>query len=121
MVDREHLGHSDSRFCELRGHYDHEAAMKRIAEDVKNSAYEIIEKKHATYYGIAMTVKRICEAIARDEKTIIPVSNYQNGEYGLDEWCFPCPPSWAAAASSTKCPHRSTRRSSPSCMNRRKR
>lgn len=72
-------------FCELRGHYDHEAAMKRIAEDVKNSAYEIIEKKHATYYGIAMTVKRICEAIARDEKTIIPVSNYQNGEYGLDD------------------------------------
>ena len=59
--------------------------MKRIAEDVKNSAYEIIEKKHATYYGIAMTVKRICEAIARDEKTIIPVSNYQNGEYGLDD------------------------------------
>ena len=41
-------------FCELRGHYDHEAAMKRIAEDVKNSAYEIIEKKHATYYGLSL-------------------------------------------------------------------
>ncbi len=34
----------------------------------KNSAYEIINKKHATYYGIAMSVKRICEVIMRDEK-----------------------------------------------------
>ena len=32
-------------------------------------AYEIIEKKKATYYGIAMSVKRICEAILRDEKS----------------------------------------------------
>ena len=42
--------------------------MQRIAEDVKNSAYEIIAKKKATYYGIAMSVKRICEAIVRDEE-----------------------------------------------------
>lgn len=47
-------------FCELHGHLEHEAAEKRIAEDVKNSAYTIIEKKHATYYGVAMAVKRIC-------------------------------------------------------------
>ena len=56
-----------NRFCEMRGHFQHEEAMKRIAEDVKNSAYEIIEKKKATYFGIAMAVKRICEAIVRDE------------------------------------------------------
>ena len=46
-----------NNFCEMRGHYNHQAAMKKIAEDVKNSAYEIIEKKHATYYGIAMSVR----------------------------------------------------------------
>ena len=45
------------QFCEMRGHYNHETAMKEIAESVKNSAYEIIAKKHATYYGIAMSVK----------------------------------------------------------------
>ena len=39
--------------------------MEKIANDVKNSAYEIIAKKHATYYGIAMSVKRICEAIVK--------------------------------------------------------
>jgi len=54
-------------FCELRGHYKHEENTSRIAEEVKNSAYEIIEKKQATYYGIAMSVRRICEVILRDE------------------------------------------------------
>ena len=72
-------------FCELRGFYDHEASMRRIAEGVKNSAYEIIEKKNATYYGIAMTVRRLCEAIVRDEKSVLPVSNLMQGDYGLDD------------------------------------
>ncbi len=66
------------KFCEMRGHFDHENATKEIAEGVKNSAYEIIEKKRATYYGIAMSVKRICEAIVRDEKSILSVSSIQD-------------------------------------------
>ena len=72
-------------FCELRGHFDHDESMQRIAEDVKNSAYEIIAKKRATYYGIAMSVKRICEAIVRDEKPILPVSNFQHGVHDLHD------------------------------------
>ena len=70
-------------FCEMRGHFNHQKAMEEIAEGVKNSAYEIIEKKNATYYGIAMSVKRICEAIIRDEKSIFPVSSIQHGNYGI--------------------------------------
>lgn len=74
-----------NNFCEMRGHFHHEAAMRRIAESVKNSAYEIIEKKKATYYGIAMSVRRICEAIVRDEKSIMPVSCIQYDKvYGID-------------------------------------
>ena len=71
-----------NKFCEMRGHYNHNEAMEKIAQDVKNSAYEIISKKRATYYGIAMSVKRICEAIIRDEKSIMPVSSFisQNSE-----------------------------------------
>ena len=61
-------------FCEMRGHFNHDAAMDAIAEKVKNSAYEIISKKQATYYGIAMSVKRICECIVRNERSILPVS-----------------------------------------------
>lgn len=71
-------------FCEMRGHFNHAQAMREIAEDVKNSAYEIIEKKDATYYGIAMSVKRICESIVRDEKSILPVSAVMHGYYGIE-------------------------------------
>ena len=73
------------QFCELRGHYDHEGATSKIAETVKNSAYEIIAKKRATYYGIAMSVKRICEAIVKDEKSILPVSSMMHGDYGIND------------------------------------
>ena len=71
-------------FCEMRGYYDHRKHMEKIAEGVKNSAYEIIKKKKATYYGIAMIVKRICEAIVRDEKSILPVSSVQHGVRGIE-------------------------------------
>lgn len=70
-------------FCEMRGYFDHDEETHKIAENVKNSAYEIIEKKRATYYGIAMSVKRICEAIVRDEKSILPVSSVQDGIEGI--------------------------------------
>lgn len=66
-------------FCEMRGHFNHDDSMERIAANVRNSAYEIIAKKNATYYGIAMSVKRICEAIVRDEKSILPVSGMIHG------------------------------------------
>ena len=72
-------------FCEMRGHFQHEESTQAIAEKVKNSAYDIIEKKRATYYGIAMSVKRICEAIVRDEKSILPVSGMMHGEYGIED------------------------------------
>ena len=78
-------------FCEMRGHYNHEEAMCKISDDVKNSAYEIIERKKATYYGIAMSVKRICEAIIRDDKSILPVSSMMHGQYGIDGICLSMP------------------------------
>ena len=59
--------------------------MKKIFESVKNSAYEIIARKHATYYGIAMAVVRICAAIVRNEQSILPVSSLMTGQYGLDD------------------------------------
>lgn len=71
-------------FCEMRGYYDHDESMARLHERVKNSAYEIIEKKKATYYGIARSVRRICEAIVRDEKSILPVSGVQDGNSGIE-------------------------------------
>ena len=81
-----------SRFCEMRGYFhNHEERKDQIADSVKNAAYEIISKKHATYYGIAMSAKRICEAIVRDEKSILPVSSIQHGRYGIDDVAISIP------------------------------
>lgn len=80
-----------SDFCEMRGHFFHEESENRIYEEVKNSAYEIIERKRATYYGIAMAVKRICECIIRDEKSILPVSSMMHGMYGMEDLVISMP------------------------------
>lgn len=72
-----------NHFCELRGHYRHEDSMSRLYEDVRDSAYRIIERKGATYYGIAMAVARIAECLVKDEQAILPVSAGLQGEYGL--------------------------------------
>ena len=50
--------------------------MNTIADDVKNSAYEIINRKGATYYGIGASLLKITNAILEDENTILSVSNY---------------------------------------------
>jgi len=78
-------------FCEMRGHFDHESAMQDLAERVRTSAYRIIEKKQATYYGIAMSVRRICEAIVRDEKSVLPVSSVQHGMFGVEDVALSIP------------------------------
>lgn len=56
-----------------------------IDEDVKNAAYEIIKRKGATYYAVALAVKRIVEAILRDEHSILTVSSLLNGQYGIND------------------------------------
>lgn len=82
-----HINH----FCELRGHFEHQAAMERLAQEVKDSAYEIIERKGATYYGVAVAVRRIAEAIVKDEHAVLPVSSLMQGEFGLEDLCLSIP------------------------------
>ncbi|MGL4282262.1 MAG: L-lactate dehydrogenase, partial [Eubacterium aggregans] len=72
-------------FCEMRGHMDHDGAMERLYQDVKDSAYAIIKRKGATYYGVAMAVRRICEYIVRDEKSVLPISSIVHHKYGIDD------------------------------------
>lgn len=78
-------------FCELCGHCEHQENMERLYEDVRNSAYQIIERKGATYYGIAMAVRRIAECILRNEHSILPVSTLIEGHYGLHGLCMGVP------------------------------
>ena len=46
-------------FCAMRGHTNHREAEQRIYEDVRDSAYEIIKRKGATYYGIRSEERRV--------------------------------------------------------------
>lgn len=60
--------------------------LKKIHEGVVNAAYEIIEKKKATYYGIGMSLNRLVRAILDDENSILTVSTYlENGAYGQND------------------------------------
>ena len=52
---------------------------------MKNTAYEIIDRKQATYYGIGMSTARIVKAILNNEQAILPVSAYLDGQYGQQD------------------------------------
>ena len=80
-----------NHFCELRGYFDHMESMDRIYQSVRDSAYEIIQKKGATYYGVAMAVCRIAESVIRNEHSIMPISVYLDGLYGLHDICLSIP------------------------------
>ena len=60
--------------------------LDKIHKDVVQAAYEIINKKKATYYGIGMALRKLVKTIINDENTILTVSTYlKNGEYGQDD------------------------------------
>ena len=58
------------------------ADLQILSDKVKNAAYEIIDRKKATYYGIGMSTARIVKAILNNEQAVLPVSAYLEGQYG---------------------------------------
>jgi len=70
---------------------EHHVTRDNIFSEVKNAAYKIIESKGATYYAVALAVKRIVEAIVRDENSILTVSSLLEGQYGLSDVCLSVP------------------------------
>ena len=80
-----------SEFCSAGGMKLTAEELDTLYREVRDSAYEIIDKKGATYYGIAMSVRRICESIVRDERSILPVSSLITGHYGLTDICMGVP------------------------------
>ena len=59
-----------------------EDELLEVFYSVRDAAYRIIEKKGATFYGIAVSLARITKAIFNDENAILPLSVYLDGEYG---------------------------------------
>ena len=62
-----------------------EEALVEVFFQVRDAAYEIINKKGATFYGIAVSMTRITKAILEDENAILPLSVYLDGEYGQED------------------------------------
>ncbi len=83
-------GMSMHEFCRYSGKCSIDD-LGTMYEDVKNSAYEIIKKKGATYYAIAVAVARIVECIAGDENSILTVSSVFSGEYGIEDVALSVP------------------------------
>ncbi len=79
------------QFCHLRGDPLSREEMERLYLGVRDSAYEIIHRKGATYYGIAMAVGRIAQCILRDEQSVLPVSVVLEGQYGQTGLCLSVP------------------------------
>ena len=60
--------------------------LDKIHQDVVNAAYEIINKKKATYYGIGMCLSKIVKSIMDNDNSILTVSTYlKDGQYGQDD------------------------------------
>lgn len=64
---------------------DLEEKMKEIAAQVRDAAYEIIEAKGSTYYGIAMGLTRISRAILQNQDVVLTVSALLEGEFGHND------------------------------------
>lgn len=79
------------KYCETSEGCHEDLSKPEIYLDVKNAAYRIIEKKGATYYAVALAVRRIVEAILRNENSILTVSSLINGQYGINDVCLSVP------------------------------
>lgn len=62
-----------------------------LAERVRTAGYRIIQGKGYTSFGIATAIVRICEAVLRDERTVLPVSSWLDGAYGISGLCLSLP------------------------------
>lgn len=56
-----------------------------IDQDIRDSAYQIIEAKKSTYYGIGHVVAKIVEALTHSRGSILPICSLTSGEYGLSD------------------------------------
>jgi len=76
-------------FCDRRG--VPRPDRQDLSERVRRAAAEIIARKGATYYGVSLSVRRICEAVVRDQESVLTVSGLVDGYYGVTDTAFSLP------------------------------
>ena len=75
----------------LRGKPFQPDEMDRLFDEVRNAAYEIIDRKGYTNTAIGMAIVRLVQAVLDDQKSVLPVSRMLSGEYGLSDVCLSIP------------------------------
>ena len=78
-------------FVGATGQGYNQAALDRIFDQTRNAAYEIIQRKKATYYAIGLGLLTIVEAILRDQHTVLTVSSPLSGQYGVTDMAISLP------------------------------
>lgn len=74
-----------NEYCNIVCMNCNDSYRKKTVEDVRNAAYEVIDRKGSTYYAIALAIRKIVETILRDENSILTVSSLLKGEYGISD------------------------------------
>ncbi|MFV0353303.1 MAG: L-lactate dehydrogenase [Oscillospiraceae bacterium] len=70
--------------CDITG-------LAEIEHDVRTSGAEVIRRKGATFYAVALSVRRICESLLTGTRSVLTVSSMLNGEYGINDVCLSIP------------------------------
>jgi L-lactate dehydrogenase len=78
-------------YCEAHEIKCDQADLDEIFRQTRDAAYEIIQRKGATYYAVAAGLMRIVEAILRDQSTVLSVSSLVEGQFGLKDVCLSLP------------------------------
>jgi L-lactate dehydrogenase len=79
------------QFCQAQGIPYDPKAMENIFVQTRDAAYQIIERKGATYYAVAAGLMRITQAILRNQRTVLSVSSLIRDYHGLNDVCFSLP------------------------------
>ena len=81
-------------FCRDCGQCDWQLPARMEAafdSEVRRAAYRVIDMKGATNHAIALAVRRIAQAVLRDERSILTVSTLLTGQYGISNICMSLP------------------------------
>lgn len=73
------------------GRPEEELDTNAIEKGVRVAGAEVIKRKGATFYAIALSVNKICDTILRDSNSVLTVSTMANGRYGIDDVCLSLP------------------------------
>jgi L-lactate dehydrogenase len=72
-------------FCKASGCGCSQVARDQIFQQTRDAAYQIIERKGATFYAIGTGLVRIVESILRDQNTVLSISTHLKGQYGIQD------------------------------------